>query len=312
MSREARGVDQRDAQAVDVDDLGHRSRVVPGTSVTIARCAPTSALNRLDLPTFGWPTIATCSTLANQPAAPRVAEQRVDRARRSRRSRRATAPARRSDSPRRENRPSLEPRDQIEQRRVDLARSRASACLQLIERRARLQRRHRVDQIGDRFGLRQIDAAVQKRAQRELAGLGEPRAARIAAATIASQHDRAAVRADLDDVFAGVRCGRGKVRDDDVIDRDRVRPREIGRERRVPRLERARRAVEQRVRDRACASGPLSADDTDPPRPGGVAIATMVSAVENMTVGVARSIGRDGDRGRPDAATTCVYFRAEM
>ena len=36
-----------------------RSRVVPGTSVTMARAAPTSALNRLDLPTFGAPTIAT-------------------------------------------------------------------------------------------------------------------------------------------------------------------------------------------------------------------------------------------------------------
>ena len=31
------------------------SRVVPGTSVTIARAAPTSALNRLDLPAFGRP-----------------------------------------------------------------------------------------------------------------------------------------------------------------------------------------------------------------------------------------------------------------
>ena len=57
---------------------------------------------------------------------------------------------------------------------------------ELIERRARLQRRHGVDQIGDGFGLHQIDPAVEERAQRELARLGEPRAARdIAAATIA-------------------------------------------------------------------------------------------------------------------------------
>ena len=53
------------------------------------------------------------------------------------------------------------------------ARQRA---FELIERRARLQRRHRVDQIRDRFGLHQIDAAVQVGAQRELARLGEPRA----------------------------------------------------------------------------------------------------------------------------------------
>ena len=36
------------------------SRVVPATSVTIARCVPLQALSRLDLPTFGRPTSATC------------------------------------------------------------------------------------------------------------------------------------------------------------------------------------------------------------------------------------------------------------
>ena len=35
-----------------------------------------------------------------------------------------------------------------------------------------------VDQVGHRFGLCQIDAAVEERAQRELAGRGEPRAGR--------------------------------------------------------------------------------------------------------------------------------------
>ena len=57
----------------------------------------------------------------------------------------------------------------------DRARERA---FQLIECRSRLQRRGRIDQIGDRLGLHQIDPAVEKRAQREFAGLGEPRAAR--------------------------------------------------------------------------------------------------------------------------------------
>ena len=39
---------------VAVDDaLVTRSRVVPGTAVTMARSSPTSALNRLDLPTLG-------------------------------------------------------------------------------------------------------------------------------------------------------------------------------------------------------------------------------------------------------------------
>ena len=72
----------------------------------------------------------------------------------------------------------FEPRDQIEQRRVDLADRSRQRAVQLIERGARLQRRDRVDEIGDRFGLHQIDPAVEERAQRELARLGEPRAAR--------------------------------------------------------------------------------------------------------------------------------------
>ena len=90
---------------------------------------PTSALNRLDLPTFGAPTIATCSP--SRTSRPRLAlgEQRVGLARRSRRSRRASA--RRLDEvialvgkiDRR-----LEPRDQIEQRRIESRDRAASAC----------------------------------------------------------------------------------------------------------------------------------------------------------------------------------------
>ena len=81
---------------------------------------------------------------------------------------------------------------------------------QLIERRARLQRRHRVDQIGDRFRLHQVDPAVQKRAQRELARLGEPRAGVDRGLHDRAQHDRAAVRAQLDDIVAGVGMRRGE------------------------------------------------------------------------------------------------------
>ena len=155
-----------------------RSRVVPGTSVTIARDAPTSALNRLDLPTFGSPTIATCSPSrtsrprrASPSSAARPRDQRVDRPRQRAGLDEVIALVGKIDR-------RLEPRDQIEQRRVDRPRSRGQRAFELIERRARLQRRHRVDQIGDRLGLHQIDPAVQKRAQRELAGLRQPRAAR--------------------------------------------------------------------------------------------------------------------------------------
>ena len=49
---------------------------------------------------------------------------------------------------------------------------RAQRAVELIERDARLQRRRRLDQIGDRLGLHQIALAVEEGAQRELARAG--------------------------------------------------------------------------------------------------------------------------------------------
>ncbi len=47
------------------------SRVVPGTAVTIARAAPASALNKLDLPAFGRPTMTTSRpSRSTRPARP--------------------------------------------------------------------------------------------------------------------------------------------------------------------------------------------------------------------------------------------------
>ena len=42
-----------------------RSRVVPGTGVTIATSAPASAFSRLDFPTFGAPASTTCKPSRN-------------------------------------------------------------------------------------------------------------------------------------------------------------------------------------------------------------------------------------------------------
>ena len=95
-------------------------------------------------------------------------------------------------------------------------RSRQRA-FELIERDARLQRRRGVNQIGDRFRLDQIPLAVEKRAQRELAGLGQPRPGRDRARDNRLQHDRAAMRADFDDVLAGVGVRCGEVGRDDFV-----------------------------------------------------------------------------------------------
>ena len=88
---QAGGVDQRDAQAVEVDDLRHqiarRARHVGDDRPR----APTSALNRLDLPTFGSPTIATCS--------PSRTAGRAARRRAARRSARSAASSARASAP---------------------------------------------------------------------------------------------------------------------------------------------------------------------------------------------------------------------
>ncbi len=94
--------------------------------------------------------------------------------------------------------------------------------LELIERRARLQRCDGVNQIGDRFGLNQIDLAVQKGAERELTGLRQPCPCVDGAPNDRGENDRAAVRRDLGDVFTGVGVWGRKEGDNEAIAADRV------------------------------------------------------------------------------------------
>ncbi len=70
----------------------------------------------------------------------------------------------------------FEQRDQLQQlllERGDAARNRAA---RLLRGDARLVERGGFDQVAHGFGLRQVDAAVEKGAQREFAGLGQARA----------------------------------------------------------------------------------------------------------------------------------------
>ena len=84
-----------------------RSRVVPGIGVTIARLALSSVLNRLDLPTLGVPTIATWApSRINRPRALPLSSSIDPRAQIAQSAPRPRC-ARRSDSPRRENRATL-------------------------------------------------------------------------------------------------------------------------------------------------------------------------------------------------------------
>jgi hypothetical protein len=63
------------ASPFDVHSLRDQIAGGAGTSVTMARSAPTSALKRLDLPTFGRPANDDGRAVAEQPAARGVGQQ---------------------------------------------------------------------------------------------------------------------------------------------------------------------------------------------------------------------------------------------
>ena len=89
----------------------------------------------------------------------------------------------------------------------------------MIERHARLERRHGVHQIPDRLGLHEIEPSVQERAERELAGLGQTRARSHRRGHDLAQQFEAAMGADFDDILRGVRMRTRKERGDNFVDR---------------------------------------------------------------------------------------------
>ena len=122
-------------------------------------------------------------------------------------------------------------RCQIEQLAIDAADALGQRAFELIERRARLQRRDGVDEIGNGLRLDEVDAAVEKCTESKLARLGEPGAGLHGLLDDLAEYHRAAVSADFDDILAGIRVGSRKVRCNDVV---AARARERG----VPRLKR--------------------------------------------------------------------------
>ncbi len=255
-----------------------RSRVVPGMSVTIARPAPARRLKRLDFPELGRPMIATCAPSRTSRPRPASASSvsiccatvSISSAADPASTKWYPSSGKSSDASRRA--------DQLEQRRVDFANPARQRAFELIERGPRLERRHRFDQIVHRLGLHQIDAAVQVGAKGELAGLGEPRSRPHRRFDDGAEHHGASVRADLDDVLAGVGMRAGKEGHDGPIDRLAVHAK-FG-QRRAPGSPASR--LESRVTGDTRACDPLIRTTPIPPRPGGVAIATMVSAGENI------------------------------
>src|SRR5262249_4078006 len=75
-----------------------------------------------------------------------------------------------------------------------------------------------VDQVANRLCLRQIEAAVEKGAEGEFAGIGQTRARSEGALDRMAQHDRRAVAGDLNQVLGGVGAGTFEERDDHLVD----------------------------------------------------------------------------------------------
>ncbi len=165
------------------------------------------------------------------------------------------------------------PHPQLEHALRQLVHLHREFALQRAQRGARGLCRAAVDQVGDRFGLREVELVVEVCALRELAGLRRSRTEFEHAAQQQVEHDRAAVPVQFEHVLAG----------------ERMRRREEQRQRRCRsarpsaprRCEAPRRAAAARrpteTRRSIGTAGPETRTMPMPPRPAAVAIAAIVS-----------------------------------
>ena len=119
------------------------------------------------------------------------------------------------------------------------------------------------DEIGDGFGLGEIELAVEESAFGELPRPCHPRTERAGARHQLLQHDRTAVRLQFHHVFPGETRRAGKRQRDAIVDRAAVGIQELY----VVRTARRQRARADRLRDRLRA-GSGQAHDADASRTG--------------------------------------------
>ena len=162
---------------------------------------------------------------------------------------------------------------QLDQRIGEALHHAGELALQRAHGGARRLARAGIDEIGDGFGLRQIDLVVVKGALGEFTGPRAPRAELQAARDQRFEDDRAAMALQLEHVLAGVGMRAGKEqREADVDGLRRLASRK--------RASVACRAAGSSPTSVAAISGvfgPETRTTPTPPRPGGVAAATMVS-----------------------------------
>ncbi len=167
---------------------------------------------------------------------------------------------------------------QLRQRLIERAHARREFALERSQRGARGRFAAGVDEIGDRLGLRQVQLVVQVGALRELTRLRAARTELERRARSALDQQRAAVAVQFEHGLAGVGMRRREIQRQPFIERCAVGAQET-RALRVARLAAAGRATPRRSRG---ACGPEMRTMPMPPRPGGLAVATMVSAATGM------------------------------
>ena len=132
--------------------------------------------------------------------------------------------------------PGFEQRDQLQQLLLHWLQPPRNGSFRLLRGNPCLIQRSCINQIADRFGLRQIDAAIEVSAQGELARFGQPRAGLTQALQSIPQHHGRSMARDFDHIFGGVGARRGEISDYDLIDGAAVcvRQRRQGRGPRIP------------------------------------------------------------------------------
>ena len=137
-------------------------------------------------------------------------------------------------------------------------------AIHLLQRELALLVGFRRDQVGDGFGLGEVELAVLEGAARELAGLGQPAEAQLAdRLQRAADHRAPAMQVQLGHGLAGLGVGRLEPHDQAAVDRLAALRVEDGAQRQAPRL--GQRRIARRVA--ALEGAPFGEEDQRIGRP---------------------------------------------
>ena len=195
------------------------SRVVPGVAVTIAASWPASRLSRRRLAGVGPAGDDHCHALGQQPSlAARAAQRRKLASGHFEPAWSAASDSASISSSAKSIAASTWARSSLSVWPSERTR-RGELTVERAHRGARCSFGSGIDQVGDGFGLRQIELAIKVGALRELARLRASRAELEQPADQGLDQHRAAVPVQLEYVLAGIGVRRREVQRQAVIDR---------------------------------------------------------------------------------------------